>query len=83
MNRKFVVPLTAMLLIWPLCYAKNIDFLKYPSGVATIGVFYLTGLTVYVYFTTDTSNVIVKKGSVACIAPFSVSVVFYLVVRSF
>uniref|UniRef100_A0A914WWE1 Amino acid transporter transmembrane domain-containing protein n=1 Tax=Plectus sambesii TaxID=2011161 RepID=A0A914WWE1_9BILA len=62
MSRRFVVPLMAILFIWPLCYAKNIDFLKYPSGVATIGVFYLTGLTVYVYFTTDTSNVIVKKG---------------------
>jgi len=38
LNRDFIMPATSIVLILPMCYSKNIDFLQYASmaGVATI-----------------------------------------------
>merc|ERR1719394_314215 len=38
LNRDFIMPATSVILILPMCYSKNIDFLQYASmaGVATI-----------------------------------------------
>uniref|UniRef100_A0A915KLF8 Amino acid transporter transmembrane domain-containing protein n=1 Tax=Romanomermis culicivorax TaxID=13658 RepID=A0A915KLF8_ROMCU len=44
----------SLLLILPFCYAKKIDFLKYASGLATVGILYFVFLIVYVYITRNT-----------------------------
>jgi len=49
-NRKFLVSVTSIFVILPFCYAKKIDFLKYASGLATLGVFYFVFLTVFQYY---------------------------------
>ncbi len=60
-DRRFVVSILSLILILPLCYSRKIDFLKYASGAATAGVFYLVLVTIIVYYRTDTSSVIVKS----------------------
>lgn len=55
-----MVTVSSLVLILPLCFAKTIDFLKYASGVATVGVFYLVFVTIFVFYSVDTSNVVLK-----------------------
>ena len=48
-NRKFIIAAGSIVLVWPLCYSKKIDFLKYASGAATIGIAYVVFIVVFVF----------------------------------
>ena len=50
MNRSFTIPACACLLILPMCYSRRIDFLRVPSTLGVIAIFYLVGLVVYEYY---------------------------------
>ena len=50
MNRTFTIPTCACLFILPLCYSRRIDFLRVPSTLGVIAIFYLVGLIVYEYY---------------------------------
>lgn len=51
MERKFTLPATAIILIFPMCFSRRIDFLKHPSTVGVISALYLVFLVVYKYVT--------------------------------
>jgi len=48
--------LASIFLILPLCYAKQIDFLKYASALATFGVIYFVFLTAYIFYATPSNE---------------------------
>ena len=50
MNRYFTTSLCACLFILPLCYSKRIDFLRIPSSLGVLAIFYLVGLIIYEYY---------------------------------
>merc|ERR1712142_510502 len=43
-NRDFVMPISSLLLILPLCYAKSICLLKYASAFGVVIILYVVGL---------------------------------------
>jgi len=44
MHRDFVMPASSLLLILPMCYSKNIDFLKYVSAFGVFIILYVVAL---------------------------------------
>ena len=48
-NRDFVVPITSVFLILPLCFTKRIDFLKYVSMLGVFTIVYVVMLIVVEY----------------------------------
>ncbi|XP_003748607.1 putative sodium-coupled neutral amino acid transporter 7 [Galendromus occidentalis] len=50
MTRHYVVIAIGVLFILPLCFPRRIDFLKWPSSLGVIAVFYIVGLVVYEYY---------------------------------
>ncbi|CAG2113653.1 unnamed protein product [Medioppia subpectinata] len=50
MNRQFVIPVVAVVMIWPLCYFKNLEFLKHFNILGIIAMLYVVYLSVYEYF---------------------------------
>ena len=50
MNRYFTTSVCACLFILPLCYSRRIDFLRIPSSLGVLAIFYLVGLIVYEYY---------------------------------
>ena len=50
MNRDFTMTASCILLILPFCYSKKIDFLRVPSAVGVIAIFYIIALIVYEKF---------------------------------
>lgn len=59
-NRKFTITITSLVLILPLCYAKRIDFLTYPSMFAVIAIVYVVLLIPIKYAHANTQNVVIK-----------------------
>ena len=51
MDRSFTTSLCACVFILPMCYSKRIDFLRIPSTLGVLAIFYLVGLSVYEYHT--------------------------------
>ncbi len=41
LSRTFTMPLSSLMFILPLCYSKRIDFLKLPSAVGVLAIFYI------------------------------------------
>ena len=41
MDRTFTMSASSVLLILPLCYSKRIDFLRWPSMLGVIAIFYI------------------------------------------
>ena len=56
LNRDFLVPVTSVLIILPLCYTKKIDFLKYVSMLGVLTIVYVVMLIVVQYALGDYSN---------------------------
>ena len=50
MNRDFTMTASCILLILPFCYSKKIDFLRVPSAVGVIAIFYIIALIIYEKF---------------------------------
>ena len=50
MNREFTLSLSSVLLILPFCYSKRIDFLRVPSAVGVVAIFYINALIAYQKF---------------------------------
>ncbi|TGZ60213.1 hypothetical protein CRM22_008666 [Opisthorchis felineus] len=51
LDRKFIISVSSILIILPLCIPKRIDFLRFASTVGVLGVFYIGVLIVAEYFT--------------------------------
>eukprot|EP00088_Acartia_fossae_P013806 TRINITY_DN17302_c0_g1_i6.p1 TRINITY_DN17302_c0_g1~~TRINITY_DN17302_c0_g1_i6.p1 ORF type:complete len:489 (-),score=35.35 TRINITY_DN17302_c0_g1_i6:173-1639(-) len=51
LNRNFLVPMTSVILILPMCYPKRIDFLKYASAFGVVTIVYIVGLILIMYST--------------------------------
>jgi len=50
LNRDFVMPITSLVLILPMCFTAKIDFLKYASTMGVFTIVYIVGLIIYQYF---------------------------------
>lgn len=50
MKRSVTVTTSSILLILPLCFPKRIDFLKYPSTLGVVAIFYIDALQVWKYY---------------------------------
>ncbi|XP_059170117.1 sodium-coupled neutral amino acid transporter 7-like [Physella acuta] len=50
MTRAFIISVTSIAFILPLCFPKRIDFLRYASIVGVIGILYVVGLVTIKYF---------------------------------
>ena len=50
MDRSFTLPVCACLFILPMCYSRRIDFLRIPSTVGVLAIFYLVGMAIYEYY---------------------------------
>ena len=49
LNREFLVPVSSVVIILPLCYTKRIDFLKYVSMLGVLTIVYVVMLIVIQY----------------------------------
>jgi len=49
LHRDFVMPVSSILLILPMCYSKNIDFLKYVSAFGVFIILYVVALVFVEY----------------------------------
>ncbi|GFN95859.1 sodium-coupled neutral amino acid transporter [Plakobranchus ocellatus] len=56
MSKAFIISITSILFILPLCFPRRIDFLKYASVVGVIGILYVVGLVTAKYFTPHTNK---------------------------
>lgn len=50
MTRGYVLIIVGVLFILPLCFPKQIDFLKWPSSLGVLAVFYIVGVIAYEYY---------------------------------
>ncbi|KAL3860332.1 hypothetical protein ACJMK2_010471 [Sinanodonta woodiana] len=61
MNRITTIMVTSTLLILPLCFPRRIDFLKYPSMVGVVAIFYVVAVVTAEYFQPhDSQDIIIK-----------------------
>lgn len=58
LDRKFTISITAILFIWPMCYAKRLDFLKHASILGMFAMLYVTFLTIYEYCKLDEGTIV-------------------------
>ncbi|XP_072320883.1 sodium-coupled neutral amino acid transporter 7 [Eucyclogobius newberryi] len=56
MDRKFTIPVTAVLVILPLSIPKEIGFQKYASAISVIGTWYVTIVVIIKYMLPDKNN---------------------------
>ncbi|XP_050399017.2 sodium-coupled neutral amino acid transporter 7 [Patella vulgata] len=56
MDRSFIIAVTSLLFILPLCFPKRIDFLKYASFVGVAGILYVMVMVAVKYFIQDPSD---------------------------
>lgn len=49
LNRDFIMPITSLVCILPMCFTKKIDFLKYASTMGVFTIVYIVGLIIYQY----------------------------------
>lgn len=59
-SRNFIIPLTAIVFIWPICYFKRLDFLRYVSTVGIFAMVYVVFLNIYEYYTLDVTPGAIK-----------------------
>ncbi|XP_059158341.1 sodium-coupled neutral amino acid transporter 7-like [Physella acuta] len=50
MSRAFIITVTSIAFILPLCFPKRIDFLRYASIIGVIGILYVVALVTVKYF---------------------------------
>jgi len=49
LSRDLTMPVSCVFFVLPLCFSKRIDFLKIPSALGVLAIFYIVGLIVYEY----------------------------------
>ncbi|KAJ6221221.1 hypothetical protein RDWZM_007033 [Blomia tropicalis] len=77
-NRNFVIMLIACILIWPICYFKRLDFLRYVSTVGIFAMIYVVFLNVYEYYALKVTPGIIKtEPSNAIEVAASLPVIFF------
>lgn len=52
--------MTAIVFIWPICYFKRLDFLRYVSTVGIFAMVYVVFLNIYEYYTLDVTPGVIK-----------------------
>lgn len=57
LDRKFTIFLTAVLFIWPMCYAQRLDFLRHASILGMFAMLYVAFLTVYEHYMLDEATI--------------------------
>ncbi|XP_054155292.1 sodium-coupled neutral amino acid transporter 7-like [Oppia nitens] len=53
LNRHFIIPVIGIGFIWPMCYFKNLEFLKHFNILGIIAMLYVVFLSVYEYAMLD------------------------------
>lgn len=53
LSRQFTIPAAAFVFILPLCFARRMDFLKIPSAIGVLGLFYVVALVALKYYLPD------------------------------
>lgn len=57
LDRKFTILITAVLFIWPMCYAQRLDFLRHASVLGMFAMLYVSFLTVYEHYMLDEATI--------------------------
>ncbi|OTF75373.1 sodium-coupled neutral amino acid transporter 7-like protein, partial [Euroglyphus maynei] len=52
-NRIFTMSITAIIVIWPMCYFRRLDFLRHINVLGVMASFYIIFLNVYSYYNHD------------------------------
>ncbi|KAM7283428.1 putative sodium-coupled neutral amino acid transporter 7 [Ixodes scapularis] len=60
MSRQFTISIMAFIFVMPLCFLHRINYLQYASSLGIVAVLYPCFLTVFVYYTTDVRDVVIK-----------------------
>uniref|UniRef100_V5H7Q5 Putative sodium-coupled neutral amino acid transporter 7-like protein n=1 Tax=Ixodes ricinus TaxID=34613 RepID=V5H7Q5_IXORI len=60
MSRQFTISIMAFIFVMPLCFLRRINYLQYASSLGIVAVLYPCFLTVFVYYTTDVRDVVIK-----------------------
>ncbi|UJR36881.1 hypothetical protein I4U23_029594 [Adineta vaga] len=59
-DRRFTIPITSLLFIFPLCFSKTIKFLQIPSMLGVLAIIYVVIIVPIEYVKNKSSDVIVK-----------------------
>ncbi|KAG9508800.1 putative sodium-coupled neutral amino acid transporter 7 [Fragariocoptes setiger] len=63
LDRRFIIGITALLFILPMCYARRLDCLRYASTLGIFAMLYVAFLTVYEFYILD-ENTMIDKGPI-------------------
>ncbi|CAF1291444.1 unnamed protein product [Rotaria sp. Silwood1] len=59
-DRRFTIPITSLLLIFPLCFSKTIKFLQIPSMLGVLAIIYVVIMVPIEYFIKRPTDVLIK-----------------------
>ncbi|CAF1317687.1 unnamed protein product [Adineta ricciae] len=62
LDRRFMIIITSMLLVFPLCFSKTIKFLQIPSMLGVLAIIYVVIMVPVEYFILPHTGVVIKKG---------------------
>lgn len=60
LHRTFTITATAIVLIWPTCYFKRLDFLRYVSTLGIFAMLYVVFLNIYEYYQLEVVPGVIK-----------------------
>ncbi|CAF1279236.1 unnamed protein product [Adineta ricciae] len=61
LDRRFMIIVTSMLLVFPLCFSKTIKFLQIPSMLGVLAIIYVVIMVPVKYFISPPTDVVIKK----------------------
>ncbi|CAF2149296.1 unnamed protein product [Rotaria magnacalcarata] len=61
LDRRFMIIITSMVLVFPLCFSKTIKFLQIPSMLGVLAIIYVVIMVPVEYFVHPPKDVIIKK----------------------
>ncbi|KAH9529710.1 hypothetical protein DERF_003579 [Dermatophagoides farinae] len=71
LSRTFTIIVTAVILIWPICYFKRLDFLRYLCMLGIFAMIYVVFLNVYEYYALEVVPGQIKTSPTSIIAAFA------------
>ncbi|UJR09283.1 hypothetical protein I4U23_013528 [Adineta vaga] len=61
LDRRFMITVTSILLVFPLCFSKTIKFLQIPSMLGVLAIIYVVIMVPVKYFIEHPTGIIIKK----------------------
>ncbi|KAH9424502.1 hypothetical protein DERP_004687 [Dermatophagoides pteronyssinus] len=71
LSRTFTIIITAVVFIWPICYFKRLDFLRYLCMLGIFAMIYVVFLNIYEYYALDVVPGQIKTSPTSVIAAFA------------